>query len=280
MGSTGVSFHIGGVRVHSFNIGDLRLRLDEVFDPKADLSPYFGDRDLAASEAFPTRSFFFAAGDLRVVVDPSDYSRLVAPDHFRGPAGYVSPPPLEAQLAAAGVSPESVTHVVVTHLHFDHYAGVTKGGELAFPSAKCIIPAKDWESPDMADARARGDRDVAETLGVAEGAGKLELLDGPLDLGGGVTVEPYPGESPGHQVVGVRSSSGSCYFVGDLYHVVEEVEHPELAAVWADAPALVASRRKFSESAAAEGALVLPGHLPAGRIAFRGPAPAWTEEPI
>ena len=95
-----------------------------------------------------------------------------------------------------------------------------------------------------------------------------------------MTVEPYPGESPGHQVVGVRSSSGSCYFVGDLYHVVEEVEHPELAAGWADAPALVASRRKFSESAAAEGALVLPGHLPAGRIAFRGPAPAWTEEPI
>ncbi|MDG6912609.1 MAG: MBL fold metallo-hydrolase, partial [Nitrososphaerota archaeon] len=229
--------------------------------------------------AFPTQSFFVAAGPLRVVVDPSDYGRLVAPDHFRSPEGYARPPPLDAQLSAAGVSPGSVTHVVVTHLHFDHYAGVTKGGALAFPSARYIVPAKDWAMPDIAEARKKGDRDVTETLGVVEAAGRLELLDGPLDLGDGVTVEPYPGESPGHQVVGLRSAHDSCYFVGDLYHLAEEVEHPELAAAWADARALTASRRRFSERAAAERALVLPGHLPAGRIGFRGSAPTWTEEP-
>ena len=279
MGTAAASFNVGDARVASFNVGDLYLRLDEVFDPKADLAPYFGGRDLTVPEAFPTRSFFVAAGPLRVVVDPSDYGRLVAPDHFRSPEGYAHPPPLDAQLSAAGVAPGSVTHVVVTHLHFDHYAGVTKGGSLAFPSARYIIPAKDWAMPEMAEARKKGDKDVADTLGVVEAAGKLELLDGPLDLGDGVTVEPYPGESPGHQVVGVRSGHESCYFVGDLYHLVEEVEHPELAAAWADARALAASRRSFSERAAAERALVLPGHLPAGRIGFRGSAPTWTEEP-
>ena len=279
----GVSYRVGRGRVVSFNLGDLELRLDEVFDPKADLSPYFGGRDLSAPEAFPTRSFYVSSGSLRAVVDPSDYGRLVSPGHFRAPPGSAPPLPLEEQLAAAGVSPDSVTHVVVTHLHYDHYAGVTRatadGPSLAFPSARYIIPARDWAMPDMVEARRKGDSDVTETLGAVEAAGKLELLDGPLDLGEGLTVEPFPGESPGHQVVALRSDGASCYFVGDLYHLVEEVEHPELAAAWADAPALLASRRIFSERAASERALVLPGHLPAGRIGRRGGAPSWAEEP-
>ncbi|MDG7026084.1 MAG: MBL fold metallo-hydrolase [Nitrososphaerota archaeon] len=274
-----VSFRIGDARVTSFDVGDLSLRLDEVFGPSSVNARYFGGRDLTVPEAFPTKSFFVASGPLMVVVDPSDYGRLLSPDHFKTRAGYVSPPPLEVQLAAAGVAPESVTHVVVTHLHFDHYAGVTKGGAPAFPSARYIIPAKDWATPEVAEARKRGDADVAQTLGVVEAAGKLEPLDGPLGLGGGLTVEPYPGETPGHQVVGVRSGSESCYLVGDLYHLAEEVEHPELAAAWADAGALAASRRRFSERAAAERALVIPGHLPAGRISFKGSFPTWTEEP-
>lgn len=278
----GASFRVGRAQVFSFDVGDLELRLDEVFDPKADLSTYFGGKDLSSPEAFPTRSFYVSSGSRRVVVDPSDYARLVSPGHFRAPRGSAPPPTLEEQLAAAGAAPSSVTHVVVTHLHYDHYAGLTKGKagapELAFPSARCIVPAKDWSTPEMVGARERRDADVAETLGAVEGAGKLELSDGPLDLGDGVTVEPFPGESPGHQVVCLKSGGDSCYFVGDLYHLVEEVEHPELAASWADGPALLASRRAFAERAAAEGALVLPGHLPAGRIELKGGAPSWAEE--
>jgi glyoxylase-like metal-dependent hydrolase (beta-lactamase superfamily II) len=273
-----VSFRIGSARVTSFNVGDLSLRLDEVFAPGSADARYFGGRDMTAPQDFPTKSFLVASGPLTVVVDPSDYGRLLSPDHFKARAVHVSPPTLEAQLAAAGVAPESVTHVVVTHLHFDHYAGVTKGGSLAFPSARYIIPAKDWETPEMAEARDRGDADVAQTLRVVEAAGRLEPLDGQLDLGSGLTVEPFPGETPGHLVVGIRSGPESCYLVGDLYHLAEEVEHPELAAVWADAGALAASRRRFSERAAAERALVIPGHLPAGRISFKGSSPTWTEE--
>ncbi|MDG7029192.1 MAG: hypothetical protein JRN38_02975 [Nitrososphaerota archaeon] len=98
MGSAGVSFDLGGARAASFNVGDLYLRLDEVFDLRADLAPYFGGRDLAVPEAFPTQSFFVAAGPLRVVVEPSDYGRLIEQDTFKHQADYARNPQLDAKL--------------------------------------------------------------------------------------------------------------------------------------------------------------------------------------
>jgi glyoxylase-like metal-dependent hydrolase (beta-lactamase superfamily II) len=269
-------FRVGDAKVTVFEVASLTLSMKDVFGPKVDLAKYFDRKTIAAPELFPTSSTLIESGSAKVMVDPSDFKRLVAPGHFKAPPRYRPPPPLPEQLEAAGVGTEEITQVVITHLHFDHYAGVTTDGGLAFPMAEYYIPKRDWEMADIAEARTKGDRDVTETLGAVEEAGKLHLLGGPLALKGGITVEPYPGESPGHQVVRVGSKGKVAYCVGDLYHLVAEVEHPELAAGWTDAKVLLASRKKFSRRAAAEKALVLPGHLPAGVVSFRGPASVWT----
>lgn len=269
-------FRVGDAEVTAFRVADLSMTPEEVFGNDPALSRYF-DAPLTAAETLPNYSFLVSAGPLRVVVDPGEYSRLVAPGHFNAPEGYAPPPSLTDQMRAAGADPAGVTHAVVTHLHYDHFDGLTVPGSLslAFPRAPCLVPRRDWDMADMADARAKGDRDVVDTLGVAEKAGVLELLDGKKELGPGVSVEPYPGESPGHQIVAVRSGRESCYIVGDLYHMKEEVEHPELAAIWTDRDALVSSRKRFAETAAAESALVLPGHMAPGRIAAEGGATRW-----
>ncbi|MDG6910652.1 MAG: MBL fold metallo-hydrolase [Nitrososphaerota archaeon] len=268
-------FKVGDATVTVFEVGSLQLRLDEVFGPEVRLAEYFDQESMSTPGLFPNYSMLIESGRAKVVVDPADYGRLVAPGHFRPPPRYDPPPTLSEQLRTSGVDPEEVTHVMITHLHYDHYAGVTGRSGLTFPRAEHIVPAKDWEMPDIAEARSRGDRDIAETLGEVEAAGRLELLDGALRLGGGISVEPFPGESPGHQVVGVRSKGDSCYCVGDLYHMVAEVEHPELSASWTDAKAILASRMEFAERAAAEGALVLPAHMRAGRVIRSGTGTSW-----
>ncbi|MBL7052803.1 MAG: MBL fold metallo-hydrolase, partial [Candidatus Marinimicrobia bacterium] len=52
-------------------------------------------------------------------------------------------------LANAGFSPEEVTDVIVTHLHFDHIGGSTKieNGRIVpvFPNAKFHIQKKHWD---------------------------------------------------------------------------------------------------------------------------------------
>ena len=270
---------VGGARVTVFNVGDLVFGLDEVYDRGVDLGRYFKKEQTARRAQFPTQSFLIESEGVNAVVDPSDYARLTAPGHFTPPPGYGPPPTLLAQLKGAGVAPEDVTHVVVTHLHFDHYAGTTRmsGGAPVptFPKADCLIPKKDWEMDSIADARKAKDPDVAETLVALEDAGKLALLDGPRELGGGVAVEPYPGESPGHQVVGVRSQGRSCYCVGDLFHFREEVEHPELVASWNEPSQTQESRRRFFRRASDEGAVVIPGHMLPGRISMKGGRASW-----
>ena len=274
-------FQVGEATVWVFDTGALELGLEEVFDPKVRLSNFFGRRELETPGAFPTHSFLIQSSEAVVVVDPSDYGRLVAPGHFKSPGGYSPPPPLIEQMEGAGVSTSDVTNVVITHLHFDHFAGVTResGGRLipTFPRARYLVPKRDWEMASIADARVKGDRDVTDTLGVIEIAGKMDLLDNEMRIGAGVMVEPFRGESPGHQIIGLKSEGDSCYCVGDLYHFKQEVQHPELKAIWTDGPALVASRRRFARRAAAEKALVLAGHLPPGRINMEAGRTKWSE---
>jgi len=214
-----------------------------------------------------------------IVVDPGDHARLVAAsgskENSNGPASLLK------QLEGSGVGPSEITHVVVTHLHFDHYAGVTRyqggGYSPSFPNAEYIIPAKDWDMPDISEGRKKRDRDLAETLGVLQERGLLTLQDGGRELAGDVAVEPAPGESPGHQLVALGPESERGYIIGDLFHQREEVEHPELMATWTDRGALASTREAFSARASRESAVILSGHMPPGRIKLERDGVTWTE---
>lgn len=49
-------------------------------------------------------------------------------------------PDAPGALAAAGIDPETITHVVLTHLHWDHAGGLVRAdGALAFPRAEHVV---------------------------------------------------------------------------------------------------------------------------------------------
>jgi len=275
------NFRIGDVKVTVLNVGDFAMSLYDIFGRDSDLARYFELRDLTTPPFYPSNTMLIETASDRVLVDPGDRERLLRAYGAQPPGAPQAPPSLFEQLAAVGAKPSEIGTVVVTHLHYDHFAGLTrKIGEEnvpSFPRARHIIPKRDWDMAEIVEARKKGDKDLADTLGVVEGAGLLSYLDGPTDLGEGVTLSPSPGESPGHQIVGVTSRGAACYCVGDLYHLKEEVEHPELAATWADAEVLARSRTAFAERASKESAVVLPGHMRPGRITMEGDAPTWSE---
>ena len=54
-------------------------------------------------------------------------------------------PRLEANLGRAGITPESIDLVVISHGHLDHIGGlVTKSGALAFPKAQFVFVDTEW----------------------------------------------------------------------------------------------------------------------------------------
>jgi glyoxylase-like metal-dependent hydrolase (beta-lactamase superfamily II) len=61
-------------------------------------------------------------------------------DKERGIYDLAPGPDAPGALAAAGIDPETVTHVVLTHLHWDHAGGLLRDdGSLAFPRAEHVV---------------------------------------------------------------------------------------------------------------------------------------------
>ncbi len=136
--------------------------------------------------------------------------------------------PLEATLAAAGVAPESVTHVILTHLHFDHGGGATRrDGERVvpvFPRAEHFLQRRNWDTARSPNARERASYlpENVEPLAAA----RLELLGGPAEVLPGISVLLSEGHTAGLQMVRVEGGERSLYFVADLAPTHHHVHLP------------------------------------------------------
>ena len=218
-----------------------------------------------------------ALGEASIVIDPGfdDPSSSWQGRLAEKWPGMRRSPGLAAGLAEIGVDPARVTHVLITHAHADHFAGVTieQGGRdsVRFPNARHFIGRRDWE---QSPARQDPASDLTVRLGMIDRAGLLDLVDGERVVAPGVTMIPTPGETPGHYVVHVRTGSESFYYVGDLFHLPSEVEHPDWIPAGRDLAAIRASRSHvYTDAAAARAAVVFShdrfpawGHIvPAGR---------------
>ncbi len=193
--------------------------------------------------------------------------------------GMVRSPGLHAELASLGIHPDEVTHVVISHAHEDHFAGVAveRDGRLVvrFPRARHLLGRPDWDGNPLRTAR---DSELAARLGTIERLGLLDLLDGEFEVVPGVVVIPAPGETAGHTVVRVQSGDEVFYYLGDLFHLPCEVEHVDWVPARRDLESTLASRRRVIADAAANRATLVFTHgrfPPWGRIELGGNGYRW-----
>lgn len=265
------TWQVGAARVTPLNAGDLRLRLaEEMAVPEEVWRPRYADLFEAVS-ACPSLSALVELGEMRLLVDANDYRATVTPGSEYAIADYTPPPDIPTQLAALGVSTGDITHVVITHAHWDHFAGLTTptagGVALTYPNARHYFGGADWRADETQAALADPTSLEARTLGAVHAAGTLTLVDAREELAEGVAILPAPGETPGHQLVRVASGGQTLYIIGDLLHHPIEVEYPDWMVTWAEPASMRESRRWLLADALAERALVvaahfaLPGHI-------------------
>jgi len=65
--------------------------------------------------------------------------------------------------------------------------------------------------------------------------------------------------------------------VGDLFHSGVEVENPDWMASWCEPQSNLKSRRTLIELAGRENAVVIPAHVPPGRIVVAGSQARYAE---
>ena len=134
---------------------------------------------------------------------------------------------VEHALAEAGVAPDSIDHVVLTHLHFDHAGGLTRlapGGdpERVFPNADVHVQRGEWE--DALANRSTMTRTYLRTH-LDPIAHRVVLHDGAAEPLPGLRVVPTPGHTWHHQAVTWSDAHGTVCCPGDVMPTVHHA-HP------------------------------------------------------
>jgi glyoxylase-like metal-dependent hydrolase (beta-lactamase superfamily II) len=273
------TFHLGSATTSVINVGDIRLKLAKTLNvPESEWRPRYGDI-FEQDFTFPSQCVHIALPGASLLVDAGDFALSFPPGSPYFQPGYQPPPGLIDQLREQGIHPGDITHLIITHAHFDHYSAVTTQRERhyvpTFPNARCFLGRADWENSGTQQALQDPDSEDSHTLGVLHRLGLLEVVEGSRDLFPAVRIIAAPGESPGHQIVRVYSEGQTLYCLGDLYHHAVEVEQPTWMAGWANREANIASRHALAEAALAENALLVAAHMPVGRLERTGSGARW-----
>jgi glyoxylase-like metal-dependent hydrolase (beta-lactamase superfamily II) len=259
------TLRVGAAQVSILNAGDLQLRLASEFATPEELwRPQYTDVfDVPA--LFPSLSALIQLDGVTALVDTNDYQATITPDTEYFIPGYTPPPSIATQLASMGVAPEMVDQLIITHAHWDHFAGVTRAGgngyEPVYPRARVYLGQADWEDAETQTALANPDSLEARTLGAVNARGLLQFVSDTREIAPGITIIPAPGETPGHQIVRIHSGGETIYLLGDLIHHPVEIEHPDWMVTWATPAAMLASRQRLIADALAENALLIAAHI-------------------
>jgi len=127
-------------------------------------------------------------------------------------------------LGEAGLAPDDVDVIVLSHMHFDHAGGLLTAWKegapptLAFPKAAYVVSERAWERAKSPHSRDRASF-IPELQGLLEGTGRLEVVKGPRSetLGDAYSFTISEGHTPGLMLTRVEGwSEGPVTFLGDL----------------------------------------------------------------
>ena len=139
-------------------------------------------------------------------------------------------------LKEAGVKPEDIGHVLMTHLHSDHVLGLFEGDAAFLPSADILVPEADLAYFTDPDARAEQPEDRRQSFDLAAkmlrvyGDRVKRIAPGPVVTATGeklgIEAVPLPGHSPGHTGYLVHASGGNLMIWADTVHY-EAIQGPD-----------------------------------------------------
>jgi N-acyl homoserine lactone hydrolase len=159
------------------------------------------------------------------------------------------------RLATLGLKPEDISHVIVSHLHFDHAGGLkffphasiyTNTAELRFAYWPAVFQREFYDRDDfdhpMNWVTVTGEHDVF-------GDGRVVIL-------------PTPGHTPGHQSLAVELASGMHVLAGDASYWSSKMRERRLPAILWSPDEMVRSWEKLEELERLRGARLIFTHDP------------------
>lgn len=185
-------------------------------------------------------------------------SGIVLIDTGFGESGPPTTGHLGANLKAAGIQPDDVSTVIISHLHGDHILGLRrKDGSKIYPNAQLMVPDRDcdyWFDDAKMNAvpeAARSNFEIARKT--MDGLDMQRYAWGDEILPGFVSVQA-DGHTPGMSAIEITSGDDKLLYVADITNnPLLFVRHPDWQAMFdVDPEQTIKTRRRLLDRAAAE----------------------------
>ena len=170
-------------------------------------------------------------------------------------------------LAPFGITPDDVTKIIVTHLHYDHAGGLhlfpnatlhIQASEMAYATGPCMCHDV-LRMPFTADH-------ICEAVKRLY-SGKVTFYDGAAQVADGITVHCIGGHSRGLQCVCVDTKVGRMVLASDAAHFYENVFARKPFPIVVDLENMMAGFDTLRRLAS-KPELIVPGHDPLVRSYF------------
>ena len=175
-------------------------------------------------------------------------------------------------LQAAGYSPDNISAVLLTHMHFDHVCGLLAAdGSAAFPNATVFVSENEsrfWLDKKIAQAAPEGSRPffamAADSVAPYISKGAFTTFKDGDEVLPGIQTIPTPGHTPGHTSFLLNSGQEKILLWGDIVHShAMQFTHPEVSNDFdSDQAQAITTRQSIFQKAATEKWLIGGDHLP------------------
>ena len=184
---------------------------------------------------------------------------------------------LEDGLAQIGVSPNDISIVINTHLHFDHAGGNTYRDEAGnieptFPKARYIVKRGEYDYATHTNERTSASYFERNFMPVVRDS-QFEFVVREKDIVKGVRVVPTPGHTPFHQSVLIESEGERAFFLADMCPTASHLPLPWIMGYDVEPLVTLETKRRIFRQAEDEEWLLIFEHdatVPWGRIEHDG----------
>ena len=190
--------------------------------------------------------------------NPRKFKEMFAIDHSK----YT----LSNTLSKYGYTNKDITHIILTHLHFDHSGGALcydKSGFLqpTFPNAKYYVSKKNWDigvNPSPRDQASY----LSDNYKLLKDEDLLELFDDNCEILDGISGYAVDGHTTGQQLIKVSDQGESIVFVSDLIPLKSHLKLPWIMGYDLNAALTLKEKKLFLDKACEKNWLLFFYHDP------------------